>query len=553
MTALTAVAVTLAACGGPATPDSGLKNPGDGLAVEDVNRTDPGKLKDGGELKWPITQLPDNWNNFEVRGTNIDGYRVLSTVMPSLFVLTADAKVATNPDYLQDAQLTSQDPQVVTYRLNPKAKWSDGRAFSWEDFEAQAKALSGKAAGYRTATTAGYEDIAKVEKGATDQEVKVTFGKRYAEWRGLFSPLYPKQLMGTAEAFNNGWQDRPQITGGPFQVGTIDLTAKLVTVVRDPGWWGAKPKLDKITFRQVDKPALADALANGSIDLYEVGSSIDLYTRAQSIQGVVIRQAPTPDYLHLTFNGAETSSLADPKLRVALMRGIDTKTIAKALLGKMVKGDAHVVGNHFYLHGSEMYKDNSAVASFDVEAAKKELDALGWKENGEYRAKDGKELAVRFVGPAQNPVSDQISKLVQSQLKAIGVRISIESVPPGDYFRQFVNVGSFDITAFGWKKGAYPISSTKSIYYLNKDNISQNYGRVGNDTINKMIEEATAELDDAKRAALANRLDEEVWRVGHHLPLYQIPGAVAIRGTLANLGAIGAASPPEWVKIGFTG
>lgn len=552
--AVAVIALAIAACGGPTNAPPPLKNPGEtGLAQEDVNRTDPGKLKDGGELKFPITALPDNWNNFQVNGVHIDGNRILTTLMPQLFVLKADYTVVANPDYLLDAKLTSQDPQVVTYKINPKAKWSDGRALSWEDFAAQAQALSGKAAGYRIATSAGYEDMSKVERGADDQEVRVTFGKRYADWKGLFSPLYPKQLNASAEAFNTAWQNKPMVTGGPFKIQNIDLTAKLVTVVRDDAWWGTRPRLSGITFRQVDKSALGDALANGSIDFYEVGSNVDLYSRAQSIPGVVIRQAPTPDYLHLTFNGAPTAPLADPKLRVALMRGIDPRMITKALLGKLVQGEPPVVGNHFYLLGAKNYVDNSAVASFNVEAARAALDALGWKLSGEYRAKDGRALEIRFVSPAQNPVSEQISTLVQNQLKAIGVKVSTTAVPASEYFRQYVNVGNFDVTAFGWKKGPYPISSTKSIYYLDPKNVGANYGRVGNDAINKLIEEGTAELDDAKRAEIANRIDKEVWEAGHHLPLYQLPGAVAIRSNLANLGAVGATNPIEWANIGFTG
>lgn len=59
-------------------------------------------------------------------------------------------------------------------------------------------------------------------------------------------------------------------------------------------------------------------------------------------------------------------------------------------------------------------------------------------------------------------------------------------------------------------------------------------GTVGNDTINKLFDEATAELDDDNRAALANRIDEELWKIGHQLPSRSgrpsrtsVPGAVA--------------------------
>ena len=87
-------------------------------------------------------------------------------------------------------------------------------------------------------------------------------------------------------------------------------------------------------------PPLADAFANGQIDWYDIGSSVDNFQRAKTTPGAVIRQAISPDYSHITFNGADSSILKDAKLRVALMKGIDTKTIAKALLGQMLKGDA---------------------------------------------------------------------------------------------------------------------------------------------------------------------------------------------------------------------
>lgn len=155
------------------------KSPG----PEDVNRMDPSQLKDGGELRWPVDELPANWNFHSVDGATGYTFRILSSMVPQTFMQKADGSV------------------VVTYRLNPKAKWSDGSPLSWEDFDAQAKALSGRAEGYRSSSTTGYEDISKVERGSSDREVKVTFERRFAEWRGLFTPLLPKTLNGNAEAF----------------------------------------------------------------------------------------------------------------------------------------------------------------------------------------------------------------------------------------------------------------------------------------------------------------------------------------------------------------
>ena len=553
VTALAAVALTLTACGGPSKTDTGLKGSEGPVGQADINPQDAAKVKDGGEFRWPVDQLPDNWNYNQLDGTNADGRRMIDTMMPNLYTQKADSTIEINKDYLDDAKVASTDPEVLEFKINSKAKWSDGTALSWQDFEAMWKSLNGTSKDYSVAGTTGYEDIEKVEKGATDQDVKVTFKKKFAEWKGLFSPLYPKSMSSSVEEFNKGWADKPKITAGPFKIGTIDLTGKIVTVVRDDAWWGTKPKLDKITFRQVDRPAVADALANGQIDWFDIGSSIDNFTRAKSMQGVTIRQAVSPDYSHITFNGADSSILKDPKLRVALMRGIDTKTITRALLGQMLKGDAQVTGNHFFLLGTKEYKDNSSIASFDKEAAKKTLDELGWKLEGDTRKKDGKDLTVRYVIPTPNAVSDQIAKLVQSQLKEIGAKVDIQAVPSTDFFKQYVNVGNFDMTGFRWLASATPISDGKGIYYLDPASTNQNYGHIGSEEVNKLLDQANGELDDTKRAALANDADKKIWELGHQLPLYQLPGAVAVKSNVANFGAVAYANRPyDYIHMGFT-
>jgi len=551
--AIAAVALTLTACGGPSKTDSGLKGADNAVGQADINPQDASKVKDGGEFRWPVDQLPDNWNYYQVDGTNADGSRMINTMMPQLFKQNADSTIDVNKDYLEDAKLASSDPQVLEFKLNPKAKWSDGTALSWQDFEGMWKSLNGTDKSFDVAGTTGYEDIEKVEKGATDQDVKVTFKKKFAEWKGMFSPLYPKSVSASAEEFNKGWADAPKITAGPFKVGTIDRTAKIVTVVQDPAWWGDKPKLEKITFRQVDRTALADALANGQIDFFDIGASVENFQRAKSIQGVTVRQAVSPDYSHITFNGADSSILKDPKLRLALMRGIDTKSITRAILGPMVKGEPQVTGNHFFLLGTKEYKDNSSVASYDKEAAKKALDDLGWKLEGETRKKDGKELVVRLVIPTPNPISDSLAKLVQSQMKEIGGKVDIVAVPTAEFFKQYVNVGNFDLTFFRWLASATPISDSKGIYSLDPASTNQNYGRIGSEEINKLLSDANSELDDAKRAALANEADVKIWELGHQLPVYQLPGAVAVKSNVANFGAVAFANRPyDYIHMGFT-
>ena len=141
---------------------------------------------------------------------------------------------------------------------------------------------------------------------------------------------------------------------------------------------------------------------------------------------------------------------------------------------------------------------------------------------------------------------------MQSQLKEIGAKIDIQAVPTADFFKSFVNVGNFDMTVFRWLSSATPISDSKGIYSLDPASTNQNYGRIGSDEVNKLLEQANGELDDKKRLEIANEVDKKIWELGHQLPIYQAPGAVAVRSTVANFGAVAYANRPyDYLKMGF--
>src|SRR5581483_9449829 len=119
------------------------------------------------------------------------------------------------------AELTARDPkQVVTYKINPRATWSDGTPVTEADFEAQWKADSGANPAYRISSANGYEQIESVARGADDREVVVTFKQPYADWKGLFSPLYPASTNNDPAVFNDGWVGKIPGATGPSSTGS---------------------------------------------------------------------------------------------------------------------------------------------------------------------------------------------------------------------------------------------------------------------------------------------------------------------------------------------
>jgi peptide/nickel transport system substrate-binding protein len=546
-----------AACSGSSGDSTKQAAPPPKADQNQMNPTPRDQVKDGGTFTWPISEFPANFNYNELDGALDDGAKVINAILPQFYTFEADATPVWNKNYLASEPVLKTDPkEVVTFDLNPKATWGDGTPMTWQDVYWQWKALNGTNKAYNIVAANGYEDIESVVQGKDDHEAIVTFKTKFADWKSLFYPLYPASTNKDPKVFNEGWVKAPlATTAGPFKFGSVDQTAKTITLVRNDKWWGDPAKLDKIVFRVIDADAQIDALANGEVDFVDIGSNADTFQRAQKISSVEIRRAAGPNFRHITINGTSTV-LTDVKVRQAIAEAIDRTAIAKALLGPLgIKPDP--LNNHIFMANQAGYQDNSGdVGKYNPEKAKAALDAAGWKLNGNVRQKDGKNLELNFVIPAAVKASAQESQLVQNMLAQVGVKVNVKTVPPDDYFPKYVSTGNFDLTVFSWIGTQFPVSSNKSIYANPTKNakgeldIQQNYARIGSAELNKSFDDAIAELDPAKAAVLANQADAQIWQEVHSLTLYQRPELVATNKTVVNFGAKGFASD-TYENIGF--
>ncbi|MFE6841341.1 ABC transporter family substrate-binding protein [Streptomyces sp. NPDC057686] len=429
----------LAGCG--AGDDEG----GPVAAGQDIAATARDRVADGGVLRWAVDGLPDTLNTFQA-DADATTNRIAGAVLPQLFTLDAKGRPVANPDYLEKAEVVEREPkQVVLYKLNQQAVWSDGREIGAADFVAQWRALNGKDSAYWTARNAGYDRIEKIERGKTDLEVKVTFAKPYTDWRSLFSPLYPKQVTGTPDAFNEGARGTLKVTAGPFNLGAIDKKTGTAALTRNARWWGRPAKLDTLVLTAVPRAQRPAALAAGKVDLAEIdragadrialaardaartpgsggapahgpGASVtpaeatlswaiaygadegkaatERENRAQNadaakkyadeqsaLRTFTVRKSLEPAYTQLALNGA-SGPLADERVRRAVARALDRKELAEIVL-KPLGLPAKPVGSHVALAGQRAYADNSeALGGKDIHAAEALLADAGWRRGG---------------------------------------------------------------------------------------------------------------------------------------------------------------------------
>ncbi|MEU0071216.1 ABC transporter family substrate-binding protein [Streptomyces sp. NPDC006332] len=401
------------------------------LAGQDIAPAARAQIAEGGTLRWAVDAVPETLNTYQ-SDADAATTRVAQAVLPSMYRMDVNGRPQRDADFLESAKVVDTEPkQVVVYKLNQQAVWSDGREIGAADFAAQWRALSGKDSAYWTARNAGYDRIEKIERGANDLEVKVTFARTYADWQSLFSPLYPKDVMGTPDSFNDGARRKLKVTAGPFDLKSVNRKEGEVTLTRNARWWGNRAKLSEIVLSAVPRSERAAALADGRLDLADIDPAeagrITLAARAlgkstaaplqgpggnarsepsvkyqrqqKALKGYEVRKSLEPAYTQLALNGAG-GPLADERVRRAVARALDRTDIAKAVL-KPLGLPAVPVGSHLALAGQAAYADNSgALGGQDKERAQALLADAGWVPGGPIEEKKKGDKAAGAEGHA---------------------------------------------------------------------------------------------------------------------------------------------------------
>jgi peptide/nickel transport system substrate-binding protein len=549
--AVAALSLALTACGGSKGSGSNSNNSNQtkkqaSSTKNDINPMAYDQVPSGGTLRYPIDSYPPNFNINEIDGNDININNIMTATLPVVWHFDAGGNPILNTDVVDKAEQTSTSPQTIHYHINSKAVWSDDTPITYKDFVGMWTAQNGTNKAYQPASTNGYQDIASVSKGDTDQDVQVTFKTPYPDWKALFSPITPASLNASPTSFNKSWVNQPTLAGGPFKFGTIDKTAKTITLVHNDKWWGRAPKLDKIVFITVDQAAQAKALQSDQIDLVDVGSSVATYATVKATPGVTIHKAGGPNWRHIDLGS--TGPLADLKVRQAVMLSIDRVGDAKTLLGPL-DWPATVLNSHIWMNNQAQYKSTCGdFCNQDIAKADSLLESAGYTKGADgIYAKNGKPLNLTFIIPDGVKTSADESALQQKALQKAGIKVTIKSVPSDPFFPDYVLVGKFDLTIFSWIGTQFPISSAQSIYTSNGD---QNYAKIGNKDIDNLYSQAVSELDPQKAVDLTYQIDQKIWEEGHSVPLYQRPDLVATKSNLVNFGSFGFADT-DYTMIGF--
>lgn len=547
MAGMTVVALSLTACGGEtANKASGDKTSGATAELSkdgDYNQMSRDEIKDGGTLTLPIPEISEQQNDFQANGT-LYTRNVWSWYNPQMALFSGSGDYTPNPDYITEVKDEVKDGKtVVTYKIVDKATFNDGTPIDYKAFENTWKMNNGENKELQVSATDGYELIESVQPGASDKEVVVTFQGTYPWWQGLFNHiLHP--AVNTPELFNEGYLNKlhPEWGAGPYKVENADFNAGTVTFVPNEKWWGDAPKLEKVTYRQMEDQASINAFQAGEIDATAVGEK-NRYAVAKGMgDAIEIHKALRPSNFLMTLN-SKTPALKDIKVREAIFTAVDRSQLA-AIRFNGLDYKEELPGSFILYQTQDGYEDNfGSLVKFDPEKSKQLLDEAGWKEGSDgIREKDGQKLSLRYVITGDSEMVKATASANQKMLKDVGVDLKIEERPSSD-FSNVTSQRDFDVFLMGFNSGDPFGPQWFGQTYASDSEL--NKSGTGTPELDKKIEEMTKLPTTDEQTKKSNELEKEALATFGIMPYANGPDLIATKKGLANYGSYSFAVVPK--------
>lgn len=458
-----AAGILLTGCGG------GSKSPGDGSA----------QSGGGGTLK---IGLDVDAGSLDPRlAKDSSASRAIELIYDGLVYL--DGNLKPQPNLAE--QWSNPDPTTWIFNLRQNVKWHDGQDFTADDVVYTFKSELDPS--FKAPYASNYAAIADVE-AVDKQTVKFTLKSPYAPMLAYMDlGIVPKHI---GEKNDNSLAEHPVGTGA-FTFVKWDKKSK-IQVDANKAYWGGAPKLDKVELDIIpDNTNRANAIAAGDVDLIHSPVSPQDIPRLQSDKNLNTTVTTGLGITQFNFNTADPV-LSDVKVRQAIAALIDRKTIADTIYQKM---DAP--GKSVLLPTSWAFSDKITGPEYDEQKAAALLTQAGYKQAGGKWQKDGKDLTLTIGTHTEDPSRIQTIEFVQNALSTFGITVKVKNAEWAT-FSADVQASKHQIALMGWLNLVDP---DKNMYNQFHSGGGSNWSKYSNPAVDKLLDDARAETDEAKRAA----------------------------------------------------
>lgn len=408
---------------------------------------------------------------------------ISSLVLPSAFRPIADRASPTGSRWdldttlLDSAEVTSQNPFTVTYKIRPEAQWTDNAPIAADDFWYLWRQMVSQPG---VVDPAGYDLITGVQSVEGGKTAVVTFAQNYPAWRELFNDLLPAHIVKDVPGgFTSGLARALPVTSGQFRVDSIDPQRDEILLARNDRYWSAPAKPDQVLFRRGGAPAaLADSIRNGDTQVAQVHGGAAAFAQLSAIPDVRTARIVTPRVMQLTLR-AQQPALADSQVRKAILGLLDVDLLASVGAGDdntvtLAQAQVRSPSDPGYVPTAPpaLSQQNAlellADSGYLIQPAPPPVTAPPGgppPENGRARiTRDGVPLSIVLGVAANDPTSVAVANTAADQLRNVGIAASVSALDPVALFGDALTNNRVDAVV-GWHQAGGDLATALASRY----------------------------------------------------------------------------------------
>ena len=463
----------------------------------------------GGTVKVAWVDPPDSFD--PAIGENLTSWDCLTEVVFFGALMAYDGQFGGPvPNLAAAPPAISQDGTTLTFRIRPDVKYHNGSTIIAGDFKyAWERTLDPKTQSWGASYFASIVGAGDITSGKTKQlagvEVKgdstlvvhlaaPDFTILNAFTLPIASPVPREEVARLGKA----WGQKP-VGYGPFKITSYDSAAQTARFDRNPDYFYAGlPYLDAIEYHWgVDPQIELLQLEHGDIDI--IGDGIPPTSAAQVLASPTLKplahQTSSPGNLYFTMYPTGVPAFGNKLVRQAMNWAINKET-----LGKITYGTSTPWGAPFPNQLADFTRTFQPYG-YDPQRAKQLLAQAGYKHG----------FSVTLTVASDPPFPD-IAQVVQQQLGAVGVRVTLNQV----------NANALYSLEYAEQKGSKRLQMSTDLWYMVQptaaDEVdalyvtkaSSNYSGYSNPEVDRLAKQAAADFNPVSRNKLYAKIQQLV-------------------------------------------
>lgn len=413
-------------------------------------------------------------------------------------LIFADPELVSELPGLAEDWTVSDDGLVYTFYLRDNISWHDGEPITVEDV-----VWSLETAGFSPRTSASIVNaLATIDEVQIIDErtVEVTLDHLSAEFVfGLTQlDIMPKHLLAHEKPeelhLSDFWLE--PVGSGPFRI--LERAVGDYTIMEAfDEYYRGRPKIDRVVLQEWYNPIVA--AESEQLD-FGFSQEVQIYQEISALPHMTAFEVPI-GYLRGIWCNFEV--LDSKEVRQALMHAVDTEAIVASLLDGV--GEVLPV---FMIPGFWTNEDLEAYP-YDPDRARQLLEETNWDSNKVI------ELSYYY----SDAFSEELLTVIQHYWGQVGIRAELRFLhePTPVWFEE----RDFDVIYAGFSLATPTLAIER---YHSED--PNNTHVFQNEEVDRLIEQARTTMDEVKRKAIYDQIQEILHEEMAILPIYTLPQIV---------------------------